>query len=73
MAQPSSARVYRVQVTCVCCVCRLNSISDAEIMKMSNKVHAPLLKALAERVGYKDAGCVDFFKYGAPVVGALAK
>ena len=55
----------------VCAVCRQQGMADVHVAQISEGVHGPLLKALAERAGYHDVDAVELFRTGAPIVGRL--
>ena len=44
---------------------------DSLIAKMCDSVNGPAMEALAEATGYEDTECIDFFRYGAPLMGKL--
>ena len=44
---------------------------DSLIAKMCQSVNGPAMEALAKATGYTDTSCIDFFRYGAPLMGKL--
>ena len=60
-----------VRVAWVFVCCRQSGMADVDVAKISEGVHGPLLKALAERAGYHDVAAVELFRTGAPIIGRL--
>jgi hypothetical protein len=46
-------------------------MADADVAKISEGVHGPLLEALAKRADYHDVAAIELLRTGAPIVGRL--
>ena len=52
-------------------LCRWMHGCDSLIARMCQSVNGPAMEALAKATGYTDTSCIDFFRYGAPLMGKL--